>query len=67
MGGYTAAIIEHIKGEPRHTLAEYKDYLETNADYARELATTITNFVDYGRTREKLERLAGKLEVPAGE
>jgi len=67
MGGYTAAVIEHLKGQPKHTLAEYKDYLETNADYARELAATIANFVDYGRTKDKLERLAGKLEVPAGD
>jgi hypothetical protein len=66
MGGYTAAVIEHIKGQPKHTLAEYKDYLETNADYARELAATIANFVDYGKTREKMQRLALKLEVPPG-
>ena len=64
MGGYTAAVIEHIKRQPKHTLAEYQDYLETNADYARELASTIANFVDYGKTKEKLERLATKLEVP---
>jgi hypothetical protein len=67
MGGYTAAVIEHLKRQPKHTLAEYQDYLETNADYARELAATIANFVDYGKTREKLERLSNKLEVPAGQ
>jgi hypothetical protein len=64
MGGYTSAVIEHIRRQPRHTLAEYQDYLETNADYARDLASTIANFVDYGKTKEKLERLANKLEVP---
>jgi hypothetical protein len=66
MGGYTAAVIEHLKGQPKHTLAEYKDYLETNADYARELASTVANFVDYGKAKDKLDRLANKLEVPPG-
>jgi hypothetical protein len=48
-------------------MAEYQDYLETNADYARDLASTIANFVDFGRTKEKLQRLSGKLEVPANQ
>jgi hypothetical protein len=67
MGGYTTAVIEHLKRQPRHTMAEYQDYLETNADYARDLASTIANFVDFGRTKEKLQRLSGKLEVPANQ
>src|SRR6516164_5183800 len=31
--GYTSAVIEHINRNPRHTPAEYTDYLEANADY----------------------------------
>jgi hypothetical protein len=61
LAGYTAAVIEHIKGEPKPTMDEYKDYLEANADYATDLAAMIADFVDYGRTKQRLERLAAKL------
>lgn len=64
LAGYTTAVIEHIKGEPKHNMDEYKDYLEANADYATDLAAMIADFVDYGRTKQRLERLATKLEVP---
>lgn len=63
--GYTSAVIEHLKGEKTHTFAEYQDYLEANADYAADLATMIGNFVDYGKTKERVARLAAKLEIPA--
>ena len=42
----------------------HKDYLKANADYATDLATMIGDFVDYGRVKQRLERLATKLEVP---
>jgi len=64
--GYTPAIIEHLNKEPnRLTTPEYKDYLEANADYSADLATMIGDFVDYGRTKQRLERLTDKLEVPS--
>ena len=63
--GYTLAIIDHLNGTPKHNFAEYKDYLEANADYASDLATMIGNFVDYGKTKERLQRLGARLEVPA--
>lgn len=62
--GYTLAIIEHLKGETTHTLAEYKDYLEANADYSSDLAAMIANFVDYGKSKERMQNLGAKLEVP---
>jgi hypothetical protein len=65
LGGYTAAVIEHLKGDPKRTPAEYKDYLEANADYATDLAAMIADFVDYGRTTQRLDRLAPKLEIPS--
>jgi hypothetical protein len=40
-------------------------YLEANADYTADLATMIVNFVDYGKTRQRIERLGSKLEIPA--
>jgi hypothetical protein len=61
--GYTYAVIEHINGEKRHTPAEYKDYLEANADYATDLAAMIGNFVDYGKTKDRLRHLGDKLEI----
>jgi len=64
--GYTGAIIEHLTKQPNLlATAEYKDYLEANADYAGDLAAMIGDFVDYGRTKERMERLTDQLEVPA--
>jgi len=64
LGGYTAAVIDHLKGQPKHTPEEYRDYLEANADYATDLAAMIADFVDYGRTKQRLDRFATKLEIP---
>jgi hypothetical protein len=66
LGGYTDAVIDHLNGTPKHNIAEYKDYLEANADYATDLAAVIADFVNYGNTKQKLERLATKVEAPAG-
>jgi len=63
MGGYTAAVIETLNGEKRPTIADYKDYLEANADYSADLAAMIGQFVDYGKSRQKLEQLRDKLEI----
>jgi len=66
LGGYTSAAIEHINGNLTvHTMQEYRDYLEANADYASDLAAMIANFVDYGKAKQRMERLGSKLEVPA--
>jgi hypothetical protein len=65
LGGYTSAVIEHINGNhSAHTMAEYKDYLEANSDYASDLAAMISDFVDYGKAKQRMERMGGKLEVP---
>ena len=61
--GYTYAVIEHINGEVKHSPAEYKDYLQANADYATDLAAMISDFVDYGKTKDRMQRLAEKLEI----
>ncbi len=63
--GYTTAAIEHINAEPKRLFTpEYKDYLEANADYATDLANMIAQFVDYGRTKHRLENLTDDLELP---
>ena len=64
LAGYTAAVIEHVNGDVRHTPAEYKDYLEANADYASDLSAMIAQFVDYGKSKNNAERLGEKLEIP---
>lgn len=67
LDGYTSAVIEHLNGEVHHTFAEYQDYLEANLDYSSDLAAMITDFVNYGRTKDRLERLITTLEVPASQ
>jgi hypothetical protein len=63
--GYTDAVIEHVNARPKVlTTAEYNDFLAANADYSSDLATMIGDFVRFGRTKERLERLTRKLEVP---
>jgi len=61
----TDTIIAYLNKNPgRLQTAEYKDYLEANSDNAEELLGLITDFVNYGKTKHRLERLQGKLEVP---
>jgi plasmid replication initiation protein len=63
--GYTSAVIEHINAQPKRLFTDdYKDFLEANADYATDLASMIADFVDYGKTRDRMERLGNKLEIP---
>jgi hypothetical protein len=65
LGGYTSAVIEHINANPRHlNTAEYKDYLEANVDYSSDMAAMIADFVNYGKTKARFERLTDKLELP---
>jgi len=63
MVGYTTAVIEHLNGDKRHNFAEYKDYLEANADYSADLASMVADFVDYGNAKQRVERLGDKLEI----
>jgi hypothetical protein len=63
--GYTSAVIEHINASPKNfNSAEYRDYLEANADYAGDLAAMIADFVAYGKNKERMEYLSDKLELP---
>jgi len=63
--GYTSAVIERIADQPKRLFTdEYRDYLQANADYASDLAGVISDFVDYGKARDRMERLSKKLEIP---
>jgi hypothetical protein len=65
LGGYTSAVIEHLNANPRRlNTAEYKDYLEANVDYSADMAAVIADFVNYGKTKARFERLTDKLELP---
>lgn len=63
----TTTAIEALNKNPRQVgTPAYQEYLEAIDDSANNLAATIGDFTDYGKTKERLERLAAKLEIPAG-
>jgi len=60
----TEAVITTLSNnETRVHLKSFQDYVQANSDLAANLAHVIGDFVDYGNTRAKLERLAAKLEI----
>jgi len=62
----TDDIIKYLKANPNKLeMREYADYLEGNADTSSALAELVADFVNYGRTKARLERLSSKLELPA--
>jgi signal transduction histidine kinase len=62
----TTAAIERLNRNPQAlNTPDYQNYLEAIVDSANNLASTITNLVDYGKTKQRLDRLASKLELPA--
>jgi hypothetical protein len=62
----TTAAIEHLNHNPsRLNSPDYQQYLEAICDSANNLAATISNFVEYGKTKQRLERMSSKLELPA--
>jgi len=61
----TQTVIEYINKNPRRLgMKEYTDYIEANSDVAAQLSGLVADFVDYGNTKDRLERLAKKLELP---
>lgn len=43
--------------------ADFKDYVQMNCELATNLEELIRDFVNYGEAKQKLERLAEKLEI----
>ena len=63
----TDTVIAFINTKPTRLFnPEYKDFVEANADNADHLARLISDFVDYGRAKSRLDRLGRKLEIPTG-
>jgi hypothetical protein len=60
----TQTVINYLNENPKRLfVAEYKDHIEANSDVAGQLSAMITDFVDYGNTKERLRRLSAKLEI----
>ena len=60
----TTRAIKYINDGPtNYKTGEYKDYLEANADVANELFSLISDFVNYGNSKNRMQRLGIKLEV----
>jgi len=65
MASNTTSLIEYLNKNPaRLSTKEYRDYIEANADEAAQLEELIADFVNYGNAKNRMERLAGKLEIP---
>jgi primosomal protein N'' len=61
----TTAAIEHLNRNPKHLQdPEYQQYLKSNAEAARQLSGMVKDFVEYGKTKNTLESLEKRLEVP---
>lgn len=59
----TESIINHLTENPRQLKdPTYMQYLRSNAQSASELASAVSNVVDYDRTRTRMEELQAKLE-----
>jgi len=62
----TTTIIDYIHNNPtKLNNPDYKEYVEANSDKSGELASLIGAYVDYGKAKERLERLSPKLGIPA--
>lgn len=60
----TGTVIRYLTENPKRLFTrEYKTYLEANADLSSELASMISDFVEYGNTKHRLDGLADKLEL----
>jgi len=60
----TEIVINKLNENPNRVhMTDFRDYVQVNADLSSGLAHTIGDFVDYGNTKTKLERLAAELEL----
>lgn len=64
LAGNTTATIEHLNNNKvRLHTQEYKDFVVANYELSSQLSALIGDFVDYGQSKAKFERLRQKLEV----
>lgn len=61
----TQTTINKLNENPtRVHMPAYRDYVSAHYELATDLASTISDFVDYGKTKAKFEALSRKLEMP---
>ena len=61
----TTAAIQHLNQNPsRIQDPRYQEYLRQNAEAATQLSGMVRDFVQYGKTRNTLEALEHRLELP---
>jgi hypothetical protein len=64
LAGHTEAAIQHLnENQNLRSAPEYTDRLTAIADHASDMKNTIDDFIDYGATQTKLERLEVKLDL----
>jgi len=57
--------IDSLNKQPQQLqTGPYREYVDANADLTADLAALISDYVDYGKAKNKSEALAEKLEVP---
>lgn len=60
----TDAVIEDLNSDPQlRNTDNYKNYIRKNAEDASDLAASLSDFVKYGKTEERLTRLTERLRV----
>ena len=61
----TTAAINYLKqSKARPTSDTYTQYLEKNAETARQLSSMISSLIDYEKSMTEIKKLRSKLEVP---
>jgi hypothetical protein len=58
------ATIDHVgKNQNRVNLPTYQDYVKANYELAKEAAAVVSDYVQYGESKEKFQSLGKNLEV----
>jgi hypothetical protein len=65
LAAQVSSTIEHLNADRGRALqtTEHRDLLKANAELSSYMASLISDFVDYGRTKARFERLTRKLEI----
>jgi len=57
--------IDHLNKHPQQLKTEpYREYVDANADLTTDLSTMISDYIAYGKAKNKSQQLAQKLEIP---
>jgi hypothetical protein len=60
----TTIVIDQLNQDPQHfNTSTYRRLVAANADEAGELSKMLANFVSYGKTKHKFEKLGNRLDI----